>query len=92
LYYSGKKKEKTQKVNSQINKKDEKLDLSSFYLNKELEEINKLIDNVLQKLEKIFISENSNSVTPQKKEKLRQVYNEIIKLRKSTNISKLKEV
>jgi hypothetical protein len=31
-------------------------------------------------------------VSEEKKEKLRQIYNEIIKIKKSTNISKLKEV
>ncbi|MDR1988468.1 MAG: hypothetical protein LBQ24_07270 [Candidatus Peribacteria bacterium] len=60
-------------------------------MSKELDETNKLIDVVLLKLEKLF-SSNIDYVPQDKKEKLKQIYNEIIKLKKSTNISKLREI
>lgn len=92
LYNSKIKGKQEVKVETNEEKWREKLDLSSFYMNKELEETNKLIDLVLAKLEKSFFWENSQNVPSEKKEKLKQIYNEIIKLKKSTNISKLREV
>jgi hypothetical protein len=53
LYYN-KKKVVVQRTNNQLNRRDEKLELSGFHLNKELEETNKLIDKVLKKLEVFF--------------------------------------
>lgn len=70
----------------------EKVELKNFYLNKELEETNKLIDKTLQKLDNIFAGNGNITLTAQIEQKLRYVYNEIIKLKKSTNISKLREV
>jgi len=71
-----------------IVKKDIKID--NFYLKKELEETYKLTDFVLEKLKKII--EQDNSIDLDKKEKFRAIYNWIIKIKSSTNISKLKEV
>jgi hypothetical protein len=55
LYYNKKGRvENIKKTINQSNKKNESLDLSGFYLNRELEETNRLVDNVLQKLESFF--------------------------------------
>jgi hypothetical protein len=55
LYYNKRKDiRKEQEASKRLVKKDENLNLSNFYLNKELEETNKLIEKVLQKLESIF--------------------------------------
>lgn len=75
------------KVNSKNN-----MDLSEFYLKKELEETNILIDRVLDKINDIFELRILKTITDRRKEKLKLIYNEIIKLQKSSNISKLKEI
>lgn len=64
----------------------------NFYLKKELEEIYKLIDFVLLKLQWIINNAEKNWVDTYKKIKLIDIYNSIIKIKKSTNINKLKEI
>jgi hypothetical protein len=88
---SNKKKANTSKQNTSFEAKDN-VNFKNFYLNKELEETNKLIDEVLRKLDNIFSWKSSINLLPKTEQKLKSVYNEIIKLKKSTNISKLKEV
>ena len=61
-------------------------------MKKELEETHKLIDKVLQKLDPIVNETAEYTVPTDKLEKLRNIYTNIIKLKKSTNISKLKEI
>jgi len=65
---------------------------TSFYQKNELEQTHKLIEKVLIKLEPIISNEKNYNLSPEKQEKLKTVYNNIIKLKKSTNISKLKEI
>ena len=68
--------------------KEKKLD--NFYLKKELSETYKLIDFILEKLEKLLSWELDITLKNEQKEKLKTIYNSIIKLKKSTNIAKLK--
>jgi len=64
----------------------------SFYQKNELDKVHRLIEKVLTKLEPIISNEKSYNLPPEKQEKLKVVYNNIVKLKKSTNISKLKEI
>lgn len=93
IYYSGNKKEKIDELRDKIKEsKEENSKLESFYLKKELEDTNKLIDYTLNKLQNLLSWNSWINLENDKLEKLKAVYNEIIKLRKSTNISKLKEI
>jgi hypothetical protein len=61
-------------------------------MKKELEETYKIIDRVLTKL-KFFINlKDDNYIDFEKREKLNQIYFEIIKLKSSTNIFKIRQV
>jgi len=64
--------------------------LDNFYLKKELSETYKLIDFILKKLENLLSWESWIKIEWEQKEKLKNIYNSIIKIKKSTNISKLK--
>lgn len=75
------------------NKKQEKnvINIDNFYLKKQLEETYKLVDFVLDKLNYILNNDKYN-LDFSKKEKLKKLYNSLVKIKSSTNISKLKEV
>lgn len=93
LYYSSWKKDKSDEIRDKIKKdKDENKKLDNFYLKKELEDVNKLLEIVLLKLEKMISGQWIILLDQIKIEKLKIIYNEIIKLKKSTNISKLREI
>ena len=82
--------------NKEENKQDEdssknKINIDSFYLKKELEETYKLIDFVLDKLNKLLINEKYK-LEESKKEKLKNLFNSLIKIKSSTNITKLRTV
>ena len=68
------------------------MNLNQFYLKKELEDTNKLIVHVLKKLESMILWNSAVKLTQEQKIKFEAIYNSIIKLKKSTNISKLKEI
>jgi len=61
-------------------------------LKKELEETYKLIEFILLKIRKIVEENEIKDLDISKKEKLKEIYNLIIKLKKTTNINKLKEI
>ena len=97
LYYNSWKNNKIDELKDKI-KKDElnnikkvSNNIDNFYLKKELDDVNFLLEKVIIKLEEM-ISSNLIKIDSWKKEKLKFIYNEIIKLRKSTNISKLREI
>ena len=69
----------------------EKKSLEWFHMKKELDETYRLIEVVLEKLQNIIINPNIH-VTDEKKEKITNIYNSIVKVKKSTNIEKLKQV
>ncbi|MBT3853845.1 hypothetical protein HOF65_08055 [bacterium] len=66
--------------------------MDNFYLKKELDETYKLIDFVLKKIQNMLDGTTPIEIDDEQKERLKNVFNSIIKLKKSTNISKLKEV
>ena len=61
-------------------------------MKKELEDVNKLIVHVLVKLESMILWNSIVELNLEQKQKLENIYNSIIKLKKSTNISKLREI
>jgi len=65
--------------------------LDGFHMKKELDETYILIDIVLEKLQGLIINPKNN-IDNEKKQKLSDVYNNIVKIKKSTNIEKLKQV
>jgi len=69
----------------------EKKSLEGFYMKKDLDETYALIETVLEKLQKLIINPKVK-INETKKQKLTEVYNAIIKIKKSTNIEKLKQV
>jgi hypothetical protein len=91
LYHSHNTKNKTEKVVKE-EKIESKNNLENFYMKKELEETYRLIDFVLIKLKNILDNVNWEDVNLEKKEKIKKLYNWIIKIKKTTNIAKLKEV
>lgn len=93
LFFSSSKNQEIDKIREKIRKeKWEVLDSKQFFLKKELEETNKIIVFVLMKLSDIIDWKSAVKVSEEQTEKLRNIYNSIIKLKKSTNISKLKEI
>lgn len=77
-------------VDKSVKRKEDNNSIDNFYLKKELENTYKLIDLVLKKLD-FFITWNSN-IDPEYKEKIKNAYNNIVKLKKSTNLFKLKQI
>ncbi len=93
IYYSSWKKERIDEIRDKIKKERSSHEkMENFFMKKELDETTKLIELVLKKLEKIISWNYPVKFSQEKIEKLKQIYNEIIKLKKSTNISKLKEI
>lgn len=84
-------KDKTSLINKVKKEKEEQKNLDSFYMKKELEETYKLIDFILTKIEKLITNTKLNLSSDQR-DKLKNLYNSIIKIKKSTNIAKLKEI
>jgi len=63
-----------------------------FYLRKELEESYKLLDFVLNKLQKLFSNEKISNLDPVKIQKIKDLYNKLVILKQSTNLWKIKKV
>ncbi len=91
LYTSRQSKNLTESEQREITKKAKK-NLENFYIKKQLDETYRLIDFVLLKLKNILEKSNQKEITKEKKEKLMGLYNSIIKVKKTTNVSKLKEI
>ncbi len=85
-----KKTTKTKEV-KEIKEGKNEVNIDDFYLKKELEETYKLIDFVLLKLINLLESDKYN-IDNHRKEKLKNLYNSLVKIKSSTNISKLKEI
>lgn len=88
---SERKKPKKEKVDDKIDKTKE-TNIDSFFVKKELEQTYKMIDFVLEKVKNLIENKEIEDLDPIQKEKLKTLYNSIIKIKKSTNIAKLKEV
>ncbi len=63
-----------------------------FHLKKELEETYKLIDFVLLKIKNIIDDTSIYNLNSEQKLKFQDIYNNIIKIKKSTNAAKLKQI
>ncbi|MCP4522840.1 MAG: DUF805 domain-containing protein [Candidatus Gracilibacteria bacterium] len=85
-------KEQNKKVTSKGNKNTEETNIDSFYMKKELDQTYKFIDFVLVKVKNLIENKEIKDLDLEQKEKFRDVYNSIIKLKKTTNVNKLKEV
>lgn len=68
------------------------VNFDNFQMKKELDETYKIIEKVLLKLKSILELEESEYLNYEKREKLKDIYNLIIKLKTSTNIVKLKQI
>jgi hypothetical protein len=83
------------KVIKKIKKPESKLEetnIDSFYMKKELEQTYKLIDFVLEKVRNLIENKEISDLDSIQKEKLKTVYNSVIKIKKTTNVNKLKEI
>ncbi len=69
-----------------------KTNTESFYLKKELEQNYKLLNFVLEKLRKLLENNNIEKLDFWKIQKLKKIYNSLVLLKTSTNISKIKSV
>jgi len=85
-----KKEDKTKKRYQKEEPREETID--DFYVKKELETTHKLIDFVIAKIETVLQSKNLWNISEEKRAKIEQVYQNIIQIKNSTNISKLKEI
>lgn len=74
------------------NKRLEETNIDSFYMKKELEQNYKLIDFVLDKVKNLIDNKEISNLDIEQKEKLKTIYNSIIKIKKTTNVHKLKEI
>jgi len=74
------------------NKKLEETNIDSFYMKKELEQNYKLIDFVLDKVKNLIDNKEITNLDIEQKEKLKTIYNSIVKIKKTTNVNKLKEI
>ncbi len=82
------------KVKKEIESKTQapESELDGFYMKKELEETYGLIDLVLKKLENIIGEYQFYGLDDLGLEKIKNIHNSIVKIQKTTNISKLKEI
>lgn len=69
---------------------EEKTD--TFVMQKEIEKYTLMIEKVLLKLKNILEWEQNEFFNPSKKELLKNIYTEILKVKTSTNVNKLKQV
>ncbi|MFA5917335.1 MAG: hypothetical protein WC850_03835 [Candidatus Gracilibacteria bacterium] len=86
-----KKEEIQKKIEEKKESKKENILEQDFYLKKELEEVYKLNDFVLKKLENI-INNSFFEIPKEQKEKLIFIYNSLTSIKNTRNITKLKEI
>ncbi len=93
LFFTWKEKLKIDELREKLAKeKNENKKQDNFYLKKELDETYKIIDFILKKLENLLSWTSWIDIDLNQKDKLKIVYNSIIKLKKTTNLAKLKEI
>lgn len=87
------KKTRLEKLREDHNKdKNSKVNNDNFYLKKQLDETYKFLDYVIVKLTTLLSDTWTIKLNSDKKEKFKTAYNTILKYKKSTNITKLKEI
>ena len=92
LYWWTEKKRQIKKRQIKEKTKSKVKSMDNFYLKKELEEVNKLIEIVLLKMQNLIWEKTWIELDVEQKEKIKNVFNNIIKIKNSTNIAKLREV
>lgn len=94
IYLKTNKKEIKEEKNNENDKIKKEADTStqSFQMRKELEETYKIIDRILVKIKFFTELKDFEFLNFEKKESLNQIYNELLKLKSSTNIFKLRQV
>ena len=85
-WYQLQKESSWKKKNKKLKKED------SFYLKKELDEVSVLIESVIWKLDKLLSESQKYNIEQKKLWKLQQLYNKLIHIKGSTNLSKLREI
>ncbi len=80
-----------QKQQDEIVEKKQKKE-NTFYLKKELDEVSVLIHSVIEKLERLISESWKYNVDKVRLVKLQQLYNKLIQIKGSTNLSKLREI
>lgn len=85
-----KEKEKNEEKISSTTIKEESID--SFQMKKEIEWVTRIIERVLVKMKGFIEIPDNDLISYEKREKLKAVYEEVNKLKTSTNIYKLKEI
>ena len=78
-----------QKVSGKKNLKKKE---DNFYLKKELDTVAKLVASVIKKLDTLMSKSEIYNIDQEKLWKLQQLYNKLIHIKGSTNLSKLKEI
>lgn len=94
IYLTSNKKEiEKEKINQEEKIKvstEEKVD--NFQMKKELDEVYNIIDKVLVKIKNFLDLQDNNYLNFEKKEKFKDLYNTLVKLKSSTNIPKLRQI
>ena len=86
------KKEVKKPIKEDKSKRLEETNIDSFYMKKELQQNYKLIDFVLNKVKDLIDDKEITNLDIEQKEKLKTIYNSIVKIKKTTNVHKLKEI
>lgn len=92
IYLTTNKKDINKKEILEEKQKSIEENIDNFQMKKELDETYKIIDKVLVKINYFLNQENDEYLTFEKKEKLKEIYYVVIRLKSSTNISKLRQV
>jgi len=80
-----------EKINKQKTTKDDE-NTDYFYTKKQLEKSYELLDKVIKKIDYLLNFEDNSYIDFKKKETLKNINNELIKLKSSTNIVKIKQI
>ena len=84
--------QKKQINNNDINYWSVKSTSEDFYLKKQLESVHNLLDVIIWKLETLFNEREKFSIDDEMYSKLQNIYEKIITIKKSSNLSKLKQI
>ncbi len=94
IYLQSNKKEleKEEAIEKKKTKIVEEVNVWTFQMKKELDDVYEIINKVLGKLKYFIDIQDWGYLDFEKKEKLKNLYNELIKLKNSTNITKLRQI
>lgn len=94
IYLDANKKEiqKKEEIEKDKIKVVEEAKIEDFHMKKELDEVYEIITKVMQKLRYFIELPNNTYLDFEKKEKLKDLHNTLVKLKNSTNITKLRQI